>query len=79
MSVKDTEPGPSRPVVTLAALYGAGGTVVGPRVAERLGVPFLDRGILTAVAKRLGVQGRTVNSHLRARRFMRRCRCLAVF
>jgi cytidylate kinase len=55
MSVKDAEPGPSRPVVTLAAFYGAGGTVVGPRVAERLGVPFLDRGILTAVAKRLGV------------------------
>ena len=53
MSVKDAEPGPSRPVVTLAAFYGAGGTVVGPRVAERLGVPFLDRGILTAVAKRL--------------------------
>jgi cytidylate kinase len=55
MSVQDSEPGPSRPVVTLAALYGAGGTVVGPRVAERLGVPFLDRGILTAVAKRLRV------------------------
>ena len=55
MSVKDSGPGPSRPVVTLAALYGAGGTVVGPRVAERLGVPFLDRGILTAVAKRLRV------------------------
>jgi cytidylate kinase len=55
MSEKDSEPGPSRPVVTLAALYGAGGTVVGPRVAERLGVPFLDRGILTAVAKRLRV------------------------
>jgi cytidylate kinase len=55
MSQKDSEPGPSRPVVTLSAFYGAGGTVVGPRVAERLGVPFLDRGILTAVAKRLGV------------------------
>jgi hypothetical protein len=37
MSVNDAEPGPSRPVVTLAAFYGAGGTVVGPRVAERLG------------------------------------------
>jgi hypothetical protein len=55
MSVKDPGAGPSRPVVTLAAFYGAGGTVIGPRVAERLGVPFLDRGILTAVAKRLRV------------------------
>ena len=43
MSVPDRSPGPARPVVTLAAFYGAGGTVVGPRVAERLGVAFLDR------------------------------------
>jgi cytidylate kinase len=55
MSVPDPSPGPALPVVTLAALYGAGGTVVGPRVAERLGVAFLDRGILTAVAQRLRV------------------------
>jgi hypothetical protein len=44
-----------RPVVTLAAYYGAGGHVVGPRVAQRLGVEFLDRGILRAVAQRLRV------------------------
>jgi cytidylate kinase len=55
MSVPDPFPGPARPVVTLAAFYGAGGTVVGLRVAERLGVAFLDRGILTAVAQRLRV------------------------
>jgi cytidylate kinase len=55
MSVRDPSPGPARPVVTLAAFYGAGGTVVGPRVAERLDVAFLDRGVLTAVARRMGV------------------------
>jgi cytidylate kinase len=55
MSTSDPSPGASRPVVTLAAFYGAGGTVVGPRVAERLGVAFLDRGILTAVAQRMRV------------------------
>lgn len=44
-----------KPVVTLAALYGAGGSVVGPRVAERLGVPFLDRDIPEAVAQRSGL------------------------
>jgi cytidylate kinase len=44
-----------RPVVTLAALYGAGGDVVGPRVAERLGVPFLDRAIPRSVAQRAGL------------------------
>src|SRR3712207_4641822 len=43
---------PRRPVVTVAALYGAGGSVVGPRVAERLGVEFLDREIPEDVARR---------------------------
>ena len=42
-------------VVTLAALYGAGGSIIGPRVAERLGVPFLDRAIPSSVAERAGL------------------------
>ena len=45
----------AKPVVTLAALYGAGGSVIGPRVAERLGVSFLDREIPEAVAERSGL------------------------
>ena len=44
-----------RPVVTLAALSGAGGSVVGPRVAERLGVPFVDRQIIRQAADQAGV------------------------
>jgi cytidylate kinase len=48
--------GEHRPVVTLAALYGAGGAVVGRRVAERLGVPFLDRQIPAGAARRSGLQ-----------------------
>jgi len=44
-----------RPVVTISATYGAGGSIVGPRLAERLGVPFLDRAIATHVAEELGV------------------------
>ena len=42
-------------VVTISATYGAGGSVVGPAVAERLGVPFVDRAIPTAVADRLAI------------------------
>jgi cytidylate kinase len=42
-------------VVTISASYGAGGSVVGPAVAERLGVPFVDRAIPTAVAGDLGI------------------------
>src|SRR5437588_444537 len=40
-------------LVALSAAYGAGGTVIGPQVAERLGVPFLDRAIPLQVAERL--------------------------
>src|SRR3569833_2869352 len=39
----------------MSASYGAGGSVVGPQVAERLGVPFVDRAITTDVARRLAV------------------------
>ena len=42
-------------VVTLSAPYGAGGSQIGPRVAERLGVQFVDRAIPTDVAERLSV------------------------
>jgi cytidylate kinase len=42
-------------VVTLAALYGTGGVVIGPEVAQRLGVTFLDRAIPASVAARAGV------------------------
>ena len=47
-------------MVTLAALYGAGGSVVGPQVAARLGVPFLDRVIPEAVAREAGLSDRAV-------------------
>jgi cytidylate kinase len=45
----------SMTVVTLSASYGAGGSHVGPRLADRLAVPFIDRVIPTAVAERLAV------------------------
>jgi hypothetical protein len=60
MGSSGTRPGPARsvvvvPVVTIAALYGASGRIIGPRVAERLGVSFLDRGVLAGVAKEMQV------------------------
>ena len=42
-------------VVTISATYGAGGALVGPEVAERLGVPFVDRAIPVAVADDLNM------------------------
>jgi cytidylate kinase len=42
-------------VVTISAAYGAGGSWVGPQVAERLGWRFVDRAIPVQVAERLEV------------------------
>jgi hypothetical protein len=49
-----------RPIVTLAALYGAGGSLVGPLVAEALGVAYLDRVIPQTVAAITGVSEESV-------------------
>ena len=43
------------PLVTISASYGAGGSQIGPALAQRLGVEFLDRAIPTRVADRLEV------------------------
>jgi hypothetical protein len=42
-------------LITLSAPYGAGGSRIGPEVARRLNVPFLDRAIPTEVAGRLAL------------------------
>ena len=36
-------PGPALRLVTISAAYSAGGSVVAPALAQRLGVPFLQR------------------------------------
>ncbi|WP_345712972.1 cytidylate kinase-like family protein [Kineococcus glutinatus] len=41
------------PGITISAGYGAGGGVVAPLVAERLGWAFLDRAVTSTVAERL--------------------------
>lgn len=42
-------------LVTLSASYGSGGSLIGPAVAQRLEVPFVDRVIPLGVAERLDV------------------------
>jgi cytidylate kinase len=49
------DPAPARPVVTISAPYGTGGSVIGPELAERLGVPFVDRAIPVSVSRRLQI------------------------
>lgn len=42
-------------VVTVSASYGAGGSEIGPAVAEALGLPFVDRAVPVGVARKLDV------------------------
>jgi cytidylate kinase len=42
-------------IITISASFGAGGAIVGPAVADRAGLPFLDRAIPVAVAETLAV------------------------
>ena len=39
----EAPPGPAVRLITVSASYGAGGSVVAPALAERLGLPFLQR------------------------------------
>lgn len=50
-------------LVALSASYGAGGSRVGPELAQRLGVPFVDRAIPFAVSERLDVDVEAAEEH----------------
>ncbi|WP_049576555.1 AAA family ATPase [Nocardiopsis sp. SBT366] len=55
MATNDARPAhDAAPVVTISATFGAGGSVVGPAVAARLHVPFLNRAVPSAVAAEIG-------------------------
>ena len=43
------------PSITVSASYGAGGSIIAPALAERLGARFVDRAIPLEVARRLRV------------------------
>jgi hypothetical protein len=42
-------------LVAMSAAYGAAGSQIGPALAQRLGVPFVDRAVTLAVAELLDV------------------------
>lgn len=62
------------PGITISASYGAGGSVVGPQVAERLRLRFIDRAISSQIAAKLRVsvqeaEGGEISRSLAARLF----------
>jgi cytidylate kinase len=46
---------PGSLVIAISSTYGAKGSLIGPLLAERLGLPFLDRAIPAAVAEELAI------------------------
>lgn len=42
-------------IITISREYGSGGREVGEKLAERLGIPFYDREIITMLAKESGL------------------------
>jgi Cytidylate kinase-like family len=50
-----TPPGPAVRLITVSASYGAGGSVVAPALADRLGLPFVQR--VTTSEGRVAVPG----------------------
>ncbi len=50
-------------LVALSASYGAGGSRIGPALAENLGVPFVDRAIPFAVSDSLAIGVEAVERH----------------
>ena len=46
-----------RRIITISARYGAGGSIVGPGVADALGFPFFDRAIPQTLAPSAGGDG----------------------
>src|SRR5262249_48734325 len=49
--------------VTIAATYGAGGSVVAPAVAEKLGLPLIDRAIPVPLATKIAEHLRGALAH----------------
>jgi cytidylate kinase len=50
-------------VVTISATFGSGGSTIGPAVADRLGLPFVDRAIPVTVAAEIGCTLEEVLAH----------------
>ncbi|MQA79948.1 MAG: cytidylate kinase-like family protein [Streptosporangiales bacterium] len=50
-------------VVTISAEYGAGGSIIAPQVAQRLGLPFVDRAIPEGVARDIGCSLESALAH----------------
>lgn len=50
-------------IITIGRQYGSGGKEIGERIAKELGIPFYDKELLTAAAKKSGICEEMFESH----------------
>ncbi len=50
------------PIIAIAASYGAGGSVIAPRIAELSGLPYLSRGVVAGKSTSIGVEAGEASS-----------------
>ena len=50
-------------IITIGRLYGSGGKEIGEKIAKELGIPFYDKELLTAAAKKSGICEEMFESH----------------
>ena len=43
-----------RTIITISRQYGSGGRLIGQKLAERLGIPFYDKELITLAAQESG-------------------------
>ena len=48
-------------IITISRQYGSGGKEIGRRLAQRLGIPFYDKDIITYIAKETPFQNNIFN------------------
>ena len=55
-------------VITIGRQYGSGGRFVAKKLAEKLGIPYYDKELLTLAAKESGICEEMFEDHANARR-----------
>ncbi len=50
-------------IITIGRQYGSGGKEIGEKIAKELGIPFYDKELLTAAAKKSGICEEMFESH----------------
>lgn len=48
-------------IITISREYGSGGRIIGQKVAERLNIPFYDRGLVEMISEKSGLSEKFIN------------------